>query len=524
MNYTWPLAVKSSAAISTKLQPVSSSFSQPSPWISILLGQRTRSTMNASDFLPHQTFILRWHAAKHPQRKLRSNMILLCSIEDQLEPSSARWKEIDIFPTCYRLSWFQKKKPGSKTKLSGFPCARVRSCSTNPGSQQPESVPFSQACHHFQCRKTCPGRRPFRKTWPSLVEWQRRQFLGSETKCLYRTTAHIHMSMNWPKRYCDIVLVIMIFHPKFLSRQSVYLYEYNSIPKKAVNFPCLNCAFASFAAAKASSSAISCWFRCFPWPKSYTLDLVDLNDVVGQELQGDSLLLTYQLMGLLCNSCFCWKLGYAALTQWSQPMPSWPAPSLHQIPTPEGTSDLTPSYYYQLQALPWRIGWRSSPNCGNQAVQITSFFIQPERKQVEFRGHQVTASKSWNKISSPTLATFVSTPGIAHRSKSHHRHHPVWKEVLRLGQSWSRKPQRQQWRVFFSCGSLHMWFLINVVTHLRRVKYRNAIYIWISWYWFYKKQTRLSMHMISFDLLAPSLLQQVPNPGCQLSVLCYPAW
>lgn len=59
MNYTWSLAVKSSAAISTKLQPVSSSFSQPSPWISILLGQRTRSTMNASDFLPHQTFIIR---------------------------------------------------------------------------------------------------------------------------------------------------------------------------------------------------------------------------------------------------------------------------------------------------------------------------------------------------------------------------------------------------------------------------------------------------------------------------------
>lgn len=146
-------------------------------------------------------------------------MILLCSIEDQLEPSSARWKEIDIFPTCYRLSWFPKK-PGSKTKLSGFPCARVRSCSTNPGSQwtddscermQPESVPFSQPCHHFQCPKTCLGRRPFRKTWPSLAEWQRHQFLGSETKCLYRTTAHIHI--NWPW-----------YSTQVLSRQFVYLH------------------------------------------------------------------------------------------------------------------------------------------------------------------------------------------------------------------------------------------------------------------------------------------------------------
>lgn len=34
-----------------------------------------------------------------------------------------------------------------------------------------------------------------------------------------------------------------------------------------------------------------------------------------------------------------------------------------------------------------------------------------------------------------------------------------------------------------------MWFLINVVTHLRRVKYNIHIYIyiWISWYWFLKK-------------------------------------
>ena len=90
MNYTWSLAVKSSAAISTKLQPVSSSFSQPSPWISILLGEQTRSKLwMLQTFCRIKPSIIRWHAVKHPQRKLRSNMILLCSIEDQLEPSSA---------------------------------------------------------------------------------------------------------------------------------------------------------------------------------------------------------------------------------------------------------------------------------------------------------------------------------------------------------------------------------------------------------------------------------------------------
>lgn len=98
--------------------------------------------------------------------------------------------------------------------------------------------------------------------------------------------------------------------------------EYNSIPKKAakISMPklcvCIICSSQSF---KFSNLLLILELFVTQILHSYTLDLVDLNGVVGQELQGDSLLLTYQLMGLLCNSCFCWKLGYAALTQWSQP-------------------------------------------------------------------------------------------------------------------------------------------------------------------------------------------------------------
>ena len=53
-------------------------------------------------------------------------------------------------------------------------------------------------------------------------------------------------------------MMLVTIPPKSLSRQSVYLYATRF--QMAVNLQCLNCAFASFAAAKASSSAISC--RC----------------------------------------------------------------------------------------------------------------------------------------------------------------------------------------------------------------------------------------------------------------------
>lgn len=279
--------------------------------------------MNASDFLPHQTFILRWHAAKHPQRKLRSNMILLCSIEDQLEPSSARWKEIDIFPTCYRLSWFPKKT-WLQDKTVWVP---MRTCEILPHkSWQPmdrrslrKNAATSSVAKHVQEDDL------FERLDQALWSGRDINFLEVRRN-VYTGPLHISILVSELTFSNDIVTLCLwpwYSTPSFcFGSLFICMNEYNSIPKKAakISMPklcvCIICSSQSF---KFSNLLLILELFVTQILHSYTLDLVDLNGVVGQELQGDSLLLTYQLMGLLCNSCFCWKLGYAALTQWSQP-------------------------------------------------------------------------------------------------------------------------------------------------------------------------------------------------------------
>ncbi len=118
--------------------------------------------------------------------------------------------EIDIFPTCDPFLHFQKSMAPTQNIRQNSPGSHAHVWDPAPQILAANRKP----CHHFlPCRKTCPGPRPFRKTWPSLAElaetifarkpyWKHR-FLGSEW--LYRTTAHIHMSMNWRTWYgaCD---------------------------------------------------------------------------------------------------------------------------------------------------------------------------------------------------------------------------------------------------------------------------------------------------------------------------------
>ena len=188
---------------------------------------------------------------------------------------------------------------------------------------------------------------------------------------------------------------------------AVCLSVWNSIPKKAVKFPCLNCAFASFAAAKASSSAIS-WCGAFRDQILHLNDLVDsttLSDRSFREIHYYYILIsTY---GIALQQLFLLK------TTWGmQHSPVKPTIKpcllglrhlfiryLHQ----EGTSDLTPSLYYQLQALPWRIGWRSSPT-----------LCQPGCTNNK-RAHTTKAYQKGSRLNLEVIKLLLGSPTVANR-------------------------------------------------------------------------------------------------------------
>ena len=137
---------------------------------------------------------------------------------------------------------------------------------------------------------------------------------------VYTVPLHISICL-WidQKRYCDIVLVTMIFHPSFCFG-SLFICMNNSIPKKAakISMPklcvCIICSSQSF---KLSNLLLILELSV---TKSYTLDLVDLNDVPQRRCRGDSLLYcpyisTYGALQQL----FLLKTGVCSTHQWSQP-------------------------------------------------------------------------------------------------------------------------------------------------------------------------------------------------------------